>query len=107
MTAIIKGALRRVAYIPAPHGFGWTVDDKGLHVTWMTQKPTPDAVLELVSCGCKKTKCIEGLKCLCCPHGVPCTDLCLCKECNNKCVEEYINEEEIELTSDEFDSHSE
>ena len=32
--------------------------------------------------------------------------ICLCKECNNKCVEDYINEEEIELTSDEFDSHS-
>ena len=36
MTAIIISALRRVAYIPSPHGFGWTVDDEGLHITWMT-----------------------------------------------------------------------
>ena len=42
---------------PSPDGFGWKVDDDGINVTWMAQKPAPDGILDLVSCGCKKSKC--------------------------------------------------
>ena len=57
VTAIIKNSLDRMICHPSPDGFGWKVDDDGINVTWMAQKPAPDDILDLVSCGCKKSKC--------------------------------------------------
>ena len=32
---------------------GWSKDDKGLHIVWMTKAIIPEAYTELVSCNCK------------------------------------------------------
>lgn len=32
---------------------GWTRNNQGLHIKWMSKKPAPDSLLECVSCNCK------------------------------------------------------
>ena len=41
-------------------------------------------VLQLISCNCKKSKCIAGA-CNCRSHGLPCTDLCGCPSDDDGC----------------------
>ena len=74
-----------MAYTTSLDGFGWKVEDSGLHLTRMAQKHAPHVILELVSCGCKKKKCALASGCLRSSHGV---------QCGNICVEGYGNEED-------------
>ena len=87
---------------PSPYGSGWKVDDDGINVTWMAQKPVPDDILDLVSCGCKKSKCTNEWRCLCISHGVSCTDFCSCEDCN-MIMDEFVAETNMDI-SDNFDS---
>ena len=87
--------------IPSPDGYEWKVKDGKLSVEWMLLPPAQDEVLQLVSCGCKKTSC-ERQSCLCFAHGIPCTDLCGCGElCQNKA------DSESTVDSDDSESDSE
>ena len=45
--------------------------------------PVPEAIIELVKCGCK-TQCASN-RCQCCRAGLQCTDLCSCYDepCEN------------------------
>lgn len=42
-------------------------------------KPAPDAVLQLIKCGCAKERCVTN-RCQCRKVGLPCTDLCRCMD---------------------------
>ena len=68
--------------IPDPAGNGWRVVDDCLTVEWMLQRPPPDELLVLVHCRCQ-TGCASG-RCSCVLAGLPCTDACSCKDCENK-----------------------
>ena len=94
VTAIIKNALDRIICHP--------LDDDWINVIWMAQKSAPDDILGLVSCGCKKSKCTKESRCLCIPHGVPCTDFCSCKDCD-MIMDEFVDETNMDIT-DTFDS---
>ena len=51
--AIWRRALEAKPDILHPSGHGWTLDTAGvLSIHWMDQLPAPQALLELVSCGC-------------------------------------------------------
>ena len=84
VTAIVKLALEQNPDVPSPHGYGWEVDaNRALEIVWMTQKPVPDSILDPVSCNCKKNKC-RTENCVCVSHGLKCTDICGCSNCENE-----------------------
>ena len=79
---IWRRALEAKPDIPHPSGHGWTLDTAGvLSIHWMDQLPAPQALLELVSCGCT-TGCATR-RCTWKTHGMPCTDVYQCSRCEN------------------------
>ena len=48
---------------------------------WMTVKPAPDAVLELLACQSPKSCTLPD--CICLQHDLKCTDMCRVKDCEN------------------------
>ena len=70
--------------LPSPDGHGWIIRDNQIKINWMATKPSPNEILELLSCGCRKS-CIAS-KCCCMKARLPCTDMCFLK-CDNFNVE--------------------
>ena len=90
--------------VPGPDGYGWKLVDDELVIDWTDEKPAPDAVIEMMSCNCKKLCTLEN-RCSCHENGLLCTDMCKCTSCENKLEEEEIEigaeEEECEESDDE------
>ena len=56
-----KSALQCDSIIPSPEGYGWTVSAQNhLQIYWTSLPPAPDAVLNMISCACTKSKCAAG-----------------------------------------------
>eukprot|EP00794_Sanderia_malayensis_P002342 gene2342-2695_t len=87
VAGIVKRAFEPNPEVPSLHGFGWKINSDALEIEWMTKSPAPDSILELVSCNCKKAKCATQ-NCVCVSHGLKCTDMCGCTNCNNDLEEE-------------------
>ena len=111
VTALIKKWLIPCLVIPSPcEDYVWIIKDGMLQIQWMLRKLVPDELIELISCSCRKSKCL-GNQCVCRSHGLPCTDLYNCDYCENKI--EYMwyvfdeNEDEVEITEDELKYESE
>ena len=66
-----------------PNGHGWLMKDGGLSVQWCRQRPAPDAILEFVSCRCRKNMCNSG-NCNCFAVDLQCIEVCGCCNCDNK-----------------------
>ena len=66
-----------------------------LVVDWTEQKAAPDAVIEMMSCTCKKT--CNKEKCTCISNGLPCTDVCKCNSCTNRHVEDEVVQDEVDM----------
>ena len=64
--------------IPAQEGFGWTEEsDQNCLVPIPTLlPPAPQAIIQLVKCGCKRSKCANT--CTCRMNNLNCTELCGC-----------------------------
>ena len=100
VTAVVNRALEANIDNPSPDGHGWRIDrDAGMEIQWMTQKPAPDSIVELVSRNCKISK-SSNQSCVCLAYGLKFTDICNCSSCNNEAIEE-------EYSDDENDSDSE
>ena len=84
VTAVIKRSLERYPDVPRPYdGHGWIMDENGtLQIQWMLLPPAPEEVMQFITCGCLKSGCATNI-CVCKSHGLPCTDLCKCKNCTN------------------------
>ena len=39
--------------IPCPSSHGWEVSANSINIKWLSSKPVPEEVLELISCTCK------------------------------------------------------
>ena len=77
-----KTSLSNDATVPSPNGHGWKISYDTLDFVWMTQRPAPDSMLELITCSCRRQKCPGS--CQCVIHGLLCTELCNCSgECDN------------------------
>lgn len=65
--------------------------DQELNIDWTDQAPAPEAVMELVCCGCMGQCC--GLHCFCARSGMPCSHACLCEDssCTNRSSKEDID----------------
>ena len=81
-TAMVKKSLYPFGDVPDPDGYGWSMIDDKLEIQWILRDPAPPEVLQLISCGCKKSKC-SSRTCMCVSHGLVCTDLCSCNDCEN------------------------
>ena len=77
-----KKAHDRSHTLPDPTNHGWKEENGSLAIRWTTEKPAPESILEFVTCNCRKSHCIND-QCSCKAVDLPCTDLCLCKECEN------------------------
>ena len=88
VTCIWKSALSPNVDATDPVGHGWCkVRTETLEIKWMNQKPAPDALLEFLSCGCKKSECRNN-RCVCVVNGLKCTDICGCTTCANSAPDE-------------------
>ena len=91
--------------VPPPVGHGWyLVNDEGqekLAIDWMSGLPAPRAVIELMSCMCKKD-CNDD-SCDCIRNGLKCSDLCRLTTCSNQPDEEedvqvdQLDEEDVDF----------
>lgn len=77
-----KRALEKGYLIESPIGHGWKLDEGNICIDWMSEKPAPDAILEFVSCNCKKNKCQTG-SCSCKSFELVRTEACGCSYCEN------------------------
>ena len=91
--------------ISSPDGHGWKFGDAGvLSIHWMDQLPAPQALLELVSCGCT-TGCATR-RCTCRANGMLCTDACQCSKCENVHGEDDKDEEDVANGGNDGDAGS-
>ena len=79
--AIWRRSLQRCPQIPSPVGHGWSLEEGRLMVNWMSGEPAPMAVLELLSCQCKRRYQLPNCSCL--SNGLQCTALCRLQDCDN------------------------
>ena len=79
--AIWRRSLQSCPRIPLPNDHGWKLQDDYLIIHWMSGEPAPLAVLELLSCQCKRNYQLPS--CSCHSNGLQCTDLCRLQECSN------------------------
>ena len=47
--------LERSPDVPNPDGHGWVINQENIEVSWISCPPAPDAILEFISCKCKKS----------------------------------------------------
>ena len=99
---IWRSCMTTMAHVPPPDGFGWKLSANELLINWSTENAAPDVVLEFLSCSCKKL--CEKEKCSCASNGLPCTDMCKCKDCSNTIsIDITPDDEEVEDDEDEND----
>ena len=88
-SAIWKNALVCQPDIPDPVGHGWKMSklDRAdvLAIDWMNGPPTPEAVLELLSCNCARS--CKLPTCTCLANGMKCSDICKLRNCSNQLQE--------------------
>ncbi len=79
--------------IPSPVGYGWCKKGSELALDWMDGLPSPQAVLELLSCNCTRT--CKGSNCPCVRNGLKCSDMCRLINCDNQDID--IDDEEVDI----------
>jgi len=62
---------------------GWNIEEGNLVAVMMDSLPAPEISIEMVSCGCKKTKCITN-QCSCYRTQQRCSEVCNCQNCENE-----------------------
>lgn len=80
-----------------PTEWGWEISKNGLVPVTSTQKPAPDAILNQISCKCKKG-CRAG--CSCRKSGLSCTIICSScftdNACTNRPVDAILDKENVD-----------
>ena len=87
--------------LPPPQEYRWKLEDDQWVPIMMSLPPAPDAIIELVGCGCKTSHCPSN-RCNCRKAGLNCTDLCTCSDNDIPCA----NQPEDKYESDDDDSYS-
>ena len=95
--------------LPSPETFGWRLDGDKWVPVMTTLTPAPDAVIQLVRCGCPKSKCSSN-RCSCRKANLNCTDLCSCFDVDdmseNKLEEDEYDDDSEDLSYESADSDS-
>ena len=80
---IWRSCFEQFPQIPEPEHYGWFYKNETLSIDWMDGKPAPGAVLDLLSCKCKR-KCVPN-DCICVPNNCICVpNDCICVP--NDCI---------------------
>ena len=87
--------------LPPPQENGWKLEDDQWVPIMTSLPPAPDAIIELVGCGCKTSHCSSN-RCNCRKAGLNCTDLCACSDNDVPCA----NQPEDKYESDDDDNYS-
>ena len=74
-------------------------DDRHLNVDRVDGPPAPDAVLEMLSCKCRKS--CRTLQCQPVVYGLKCSDICSLKQCENLPLDSDTDEELEQCKGDE------
>lgn len=81
--------------IPPPTDYGWEMKD-GMYEPMMTlMPPAPAAIIYLVHCNCKVSRCMS-MQCKCKHSGLVCTELCNCSiddECENNVITNFVGDD--------------
>ena len=83
-----------------PENHGWKQNNDSLVFDWMEGAPAPKAVLEFLSCNCRRT--CSPSNCACILNGLKCTDMCRLAECTNRENEDNV-ENECESEASDFE----
>ena len=70
--------------LPSPDNFGWKLEDNKWFPVIPTLPPAPEAVIQLVKCGCATKRCSTN-RCQCRKANLSCTDLCSCCDRGDIC----------------------
>ena len=110
--AILRGHFQLVVWdkdtepnpvLPSPSDYGWVMENAEWVPVMTTLPPAPEAVIELVKCGCSKERCSTN-RCQCRRAGLLCTDLCSCSddsECENQHDDDQYQYDEDQSDEDE------
>ena len=70
--------------LPSPEIFGWKLEDDQWVPVMTFLPPAPEAIIQLVKCGCIKTRCSTN-RCNCQKAELKCTNLCSCADSGDLC----------------------
>ncbi len=99
--AIWRRCLENFPEIPLARYHGWTMEDGHLTIKWMSGKPAPQAVLQLLACACKKE--CQPSTCQCIINKLKCTDACTCNDACANMYEEEDNVHDESIIDDDYD----
>lgn len=98
--AVWRKSLMNDPEAPSPVGHGWKFASEGgnqiLTIDWMDGAPAPNAVLEMLSCKCRKS--CKAPQCPCISNHLKCTELCSLSPCENQDEDSDV---ELEVSSDD------
>ena len=86
--------------LPTPQEYGWELDNGLWKEVMTTQLPAPDAIINLIKCGCLSSKCTTR-QCKCSKAGLPCTELCKCADEGHECENPFSTSIEDEDSEDD------
>ena len=87
-----KALQSRIEQEPVNHG--WQLKEGHLEIVWTNLAPAPQAVMELVCCGCHGN--CQTMRCSCVGNGLPCTEACTCPEdCMNCATESKDGDDDV------------
>lgn len=79
--------------------FGWKLEDNKWLPVMTTLPPAPQAVIQLVKCGCAKERYLTN-RCKCCKANLNCTDLCNSCESEDICENSHSQNDDSEEDED-------
>ena len=82
VTMMCKTSDRPNPELPDPCSFGWQNVDGIVQPVLTDELPAPEASIEMCMCKCNKTRCSTNY-CICFKNDLVCTEMCLCKQCEN------------------------
>ena len=105
-SAVWRRALESNPIYPSIEDHGWKMTTtKRIEIQWMTCRPAPVEVLDLLSCDCKHG--CQPEKCSCLTNILKCTDLCGCEECENVAIDIYDKNNKSDEESDDDEDEGE
>ena len=81
--------------VSSPVGSGWCMEGEDLTIAWGEGLPAPQAVMELLSCDCKK-ECVQDSS-TCIQNYLKCTNLCKLTSCANQPSEKTTTIQQISI----------
>ena len=105
LAMVWRSSREHISELSSPSLHRWEgVDGKNVPIRCL--KPAaPEAMLALVKCGCKQG-CGEERHCVCLRNALPCTNACVCNDCQNEFLEKAYSCNDCDDEEDEEDTQN-